>query len=539
MDIGTYKSRNNSITFSSNTKPFQNSHFNNNTTFPNNDNIETSSNSSLQNSSTNYTFENGVFEKQKGLSWPITGLFVVGDMAGGGLVALPTAIVQLGIGFGIGISLIMNLLTMLTSLMLGASWNILIRRWPEYRSHCRKPYPEMAYRAIGPFYKTIVSLCIDLTQFGIAVVYLLLSAKNIHDAIKSFSNADISFCYVIIIVAACLLPALFLKSPQDFWGAVVLAMFTTAAAIILILIGSASDYAICHQSHHLPDFKLTNYFLGLGTLIASYGGHSAFPTIQHDMKKPTDFYKSTFLAFSILFCMYTPVSLMGFLTYGDALRESVINSIQIQWIQQAVNLLITIHCILTLTIVLNPLNQDIEDLLNVPHEFGIKRVLVRTGTMICVTFLAESVPNFGPMLDLMGGTTLALTCLILPPLFYVFLFAGEKRAERLKLSRGGFSDETDNEHLTFGQMFQEIPKYIFIICVIIAAIGAIGGAAATYSAIKELSTTQFKVPCYIQPFVSSDDSEGNTTSTNCCGRYQNLTTHDDVTCSSAKLDFYG
>uniref|UniRef100_A0AC35EYX8 Amino acid transporter transmembrane domain-containing protein n=1 Tax=Panagrolaimus sp. PS1159 TaxID=55785 RepID=A0AC35EYX8_9BILA len=138
-------------------------------------------------------------------------------MAGGGLVALPTAMIQLGIIFGITFSLIMNLITMITSFMLGACWNILIRRWPEYRSHCRKPYPEMAYRAMGPLCKTLVSLCIDLTQFGIAVVYLLLSAKNIHDAIKSFSDADISFCYVILIVAVCLMPILFLKSPQDFW----------------------------------------------------------------------------------------------------------------------------------------------------------------------------------------------------------------------------------------------------------------------------------------------------------------------------------
>ena len=160
-----------------------------------------------------------------------------GDMAGGGLVALPTAMIQLGIVFGMSFLLIMNLLTMFTSFMLGSSWNILVRRWPEYRTHCRKvsllgwnfsnvrcfqPYPEMAYRAMGPLCKTLVSLCIDLTQFGIAVVYLLLSAKNIHDAIKSFSDKEISFCYVILIVAVCLMPILFLKSPQDFWWAVVL-----------------------------------------------------------------------------------------------------------------------------------------------------------------------------------------------------------------------------------------------------------------------------------------------------------------------------
>ena len=34
--------------------------------------------------------------KSHGLGWFVTGLFVVGDLAGGGLVALPTAMIQSG-----------------------------------------------------------------------------------------------------------------------------------------------------------------------------------------------------------------------------------------------------------------------------------------------------------------------------------------------------------------------------------------------------------------------------------------------------------
>ncbi|VDK22163.1 unnamed protein product [Anisakis simplex] len=34
--------------------------------------------------------------KEKGLGWFITGLFVIGDIAGGGIIALPAALIQMG-----------------------------------------------------------------------------------------------------------------------------------------------------------------------------------------------------------------------------------------------------------------------------------------------------------------------------------------------------------------------------------------------------------------------------------------------------------
>lgn len=70
--------------------------------------------------------------------------------------------------------------------------------------------------------------------------------------------------------------------------------------------------------------------------------------------------------------MYVPVQIVGYITYGNSLRESIINSLQYRWIQQSVNMLITVHCILTLTIMFNPLNQEAEDLLRVPQRKLIK-----------------------------------------------------------------------------------------------------------------------------------------------------------------------
>ncbi|KAK6036633.1 hypothetical protein COOONC_25862 [Cooperia oncophora] len=93
-----------------------------------------------------------------------------------------------------------------TAYVLGLSWNILLNTWPEYREHCRKPYPEIGYRAMGRI---------------------------------------VNYCFVVIILAVCLLPITFLKSPQDFWWAVVIAMITTSCAVVLIIVGASLDYGLC------------------------------------------------------------------------------------------------------------------------------------------------------------------------------------------------------------------------------------------------------------------------------------------------------
>lgn len=80
-------------------------------------------------------------------------------------------------------------------------------------------------------------------------------------------------------------------------------MVTTSIAVILILIGANFDYKLCSSSYQQPESTIYNFFLAIGTFIFAYGGHAAFPTIQHDMKNPNDFTKSSILAFLSKFCV--------------------------------------------------------------------------------------------------------------------------------------------------------------------------------------------------------------------------------------------
>ncbi|CAD5217338.1 unnamed protein product [Bursaphelenchus xylophilus] len=475
---------------------------------------------------------NGEFIKDSGMNWVVAALFLVGDMAGGGIVALPTAVQQCGFVGGIILCIIMALCATVSAVLLGKSWEHLPVRWPEYRLHCRKPYAEIGYRALGHRVKTSVSVCLNITQFGICVVFLLLAAKNIHDFVFSFWSGVPGVCVIILVLGIALLPISFLKSPEDFWWAIVAGMFSTAIAVALIIVGASSDYATCNPQRHEPTFNIFNLFVAFGTVVFTFGGHSTFPTIQHDMTRPSQFTKSSITAFITICIFYAPVVIVAYLSYGDSLRDSVIPSIQTEWIQQAVNMMIAAHCILTLTLMINPLNQETEEFFNVPHHFGVKRITVRAAMMCAIVFMAETVPNFGPVLNLMGASTVTLTCVIFPSIFYLFIKANEKK-----------SAETGREELcSFREMVDRTDRRVLVLCTCIVIVGILGGIAATVSAVREITTTSFEVPCYMRNLIAQAQNGSSETSTNCCGAFQNITVSGKAPagyCSKPNLDYYG
>lgn len=170
---------------------------------------------------------------------------------------------------------------------------------------------------------------LQVTQFGTAVVFVLLAAKNGENMLHANFGTHVSFCYMILIVGLLVFPFTLPKSPKDFWYAVVAAMISTTISVVLIIFGTVQDYEVCHKEVFYPSFNFSKTLMSFGTIMFSYGGHCAFPTIQHDMKKPHHFSRSIIIAFIIIFIFYLPVSMSGYFVYGSSLTDSIIPSIQV------------------------------------------------------------------------------------------------------------------------------------------------------------------------------------------------------------------
>jgi len=285
-------------------------------------------------------------------------------------------------------------------------------------------------------------------------------------------------------VAAILLPATYLGSPKDFWQVAFGAAGSTTIAVIIMIIGMSMTYSEhTEKDVTYPPPTFLNFILGYGTIMFAYCGQSAFPTIQHDMRRPDHFPKAIVRSYAVIFFYYLPVSILGYIVYGQHLGdkgvENVLRLLPKGWVQDTVTVLITLHVMFGFIIFVNPINQELESLFRVPSRFTPKRLIVRTATVLFIIFLAESIPAMSLLLDLVGGTAMAFLTLIFPGTFYLAL--------RWRTTTQVTPTDTP------------IRKWEYPVTAIIVLIGILGAIASVYAFITTAAQGDalFKVPCYI------------------------------------------
>ncbi|KIH56516.1 hypothetical protein ANCDUO_13305 [Ancylostoma duodenale] len=290
-------------------------------------------------------------------------------------------------------------------------------------------------------------------------------------------------------IGAAVWPFIMIKSPMDFWQAAVGAAISSTVAAVLIVVGAFHDAPICGQVVTYPEFSFKNLFLAYGTIAFAY----------------------------VILIVYLVVSITGYSVYGASMRNTVIPSLQITWLSQLVNLMITVHVLPTIIIVFCPLAQQVEEWTGVPsRHFGFRRFATRSLLLFGCIFTAESIPHFGVFLDLVGGSTITLMTMLMPSVFYLFLFASEKKRMDLINTMQISPDSPDDQ---FAGIYVKFASF--------SVFGVIGGIAASSSAIMELLDAKMAPPCYVQWLTTGFGMAPNTGgSTHCCGPYLNVTVGD-------------
>ncbi|KAK3787089.1 hypothetical protein RRG08_013466 [Elysia crispata] len=219
-----------------------------------------------------------------GMNVMTTAVFIVGQVAGCGVLALPKALNDTG-WIGLAVIVMIAGVSVYTGVLLGRCWILLRERRSLSLDHeARQPYPAIGQAAFGKHCRWLVSFCVDFTCFGATVVFLLLASQNIEQLLAR-SGLEISFCVWLTIVAAVLCPLSWLGTPKDFWQIGLMAALTTAIACLMILVQLVIDAPEMPRAFHGP-IQAEDFLASFGIISFGLTGHESFPTIQVDMRRP-------------------------------------------------------------------------------------------------------------------------------------------------------------------------------------------------------------------------------------------------------------
>ncbi|XP_045125061.1 amino acid transporter AVT1B-like isoform X2 [Portunus trituberculatus] len=358
---------------------------------------------------------------------------------------------------------------------LGKSWVILEERWPEtYKGAVRQPYMDISERSLGKVGRSITLWSVVLNLFGTTNVHLILISEMLAAVVQTEAGACFTKCHALIVVGACLIPITWLGSPKDFWQASILAVVSTAAAVVVILVQIFLEEDLPTPTY--PNPTLVSFARGFGSILFSFGGAAVFPTIQNDMSDRSQFWKSVIIGFTGILSLYLPVALVGYIKLGDAVESNVIMSVTMTPIVIVAIAMEIVNLMCTFLISSNTVYQSIEELINVPKRFGPRRCIVRAVIVILQILIGLAVPNFGKILNLIGGSLITLCTFVLPPVMYMRL-VGDRSNKNWKK--------------------RTLPAWERAFLIEIIIVGVIGGVLATIIAVYDVVTASFDGNCFI------------------------------------------
>ena len=316
-------------------------------------------------------------EKTKGLSTTTAIFFIVGDVIGAGVVALPYAM-KLVSWFGVPMFLFCSLLMCYCGLLLARACAKMMINLD--RKHLRDPYPRLGLEATGKRGKYITTFSLAISQVLGCIVFILLAGEILFelfpsspwDHLSDRNQLRIWFCSCGVF----LLPFTFLGTPKDFQGIGFFAMVTSGMAVLFIVV--MLIYISLYTVNNSKNIKVTGegFLQSFGIVLFGFGGVSIFPTIQNDMKNPKDFVTSVSIGYSIVTFTYIAITLMAYIVLGDLIREDLLTTLSHLEFYHSKHVFGTLciaaqacicgHVLCAFVLNMNPIYQQFEGIIGIP-----------------------------------------------------------------------------------------------------------------------------------------------------------------------------
>ncbi|XP_058063774.1 proton-coupled amino acid transporter 1-like [Anopheles bellator] len=287
-----------------------------------------------------------------------------------------------------------------------------------------------------------VNVFICLTQLGLCCVYFVFISSNVKQLYDYYGVVFDVHWHMLIILLPMALPALITNLKYLAW-------FMTVGNTCMVLgIGityyytvqdlppvSASTRALVGSWRTLP--------LYFGTAIFAFEGIALVLPLKSAMRNPANFSRPfgvLNVGMTVVTMLFATTGFLGYLKWGDTVKGSLtLNLPDGELLAQSVKLMISTGVLLgyslqffvAIQIMLPAVRRRFDPL----HRHPMRVELTFRMLMVLLTFLiAESVPNLGAFISLIGALCSTALALIWPPVIEMTLLAATSPGEKSQLT---------------------------------------------------------------------------------------------------------
>ncbi|XP_004489582.1 lysine histidine transporter 1-like isoform X2 [Cicer arietinum] len=366
---------------------------------------------------------------KRNAKWWYSAFHNITAMVGAGVLGLPYAMSKLGWGPGVTILTISWIITLYTL-------------WQMVEMHEMIPgkrfdrYHELGQHAFGKKLGLYIVVPQQLVvEIGVNIVYMVTggtSLQKFHNTVCS-SCKKIKLTYFIMIFASVHfvlshLPNFNSISGLSLAASVMSFSYSTISWAASIDKGIQENVQYGYKSHSKAGTTF-DFFNALGTIAFAYAGHNVVLEIQATIpstpQKPSKvpMWRGVVVAYIIVAFCYFPVAIIGYLVFGNEVKDNILISLEKpKWLIATANLFVVIHVIGSYQIYAMPVFDMIETLLVKKFKFEpnkLVRFVVRNVYVAFTMFIAITFPFFDGLLGFFGGFVFAPTTYFLPCILWM------------------------------------------------------------------------------------------------------------------------
>lgn len=345
-------------------------------------------------------------------AWQFTVLLILADTVGTGVLSLPSALAQLGWGFGL------TILAASIPIFWLAGYLVM---------HCHlaiptsRTYGDVGGKLLGPVGRAMGYIVVYGIGFTALSSYSLVIAQNIQNL---FYDQHLCLYWAYLIAFCLVFPFNQLRTMHNITLLSLLSFAAILAVVAICLVFLFMDGAACNGSAS-PALDYYNTFGALGSFIWAYAGVSYYLEMLAEMKQPEDFAtKAGTGALLLSTSLYALTISMTYAKCGENTPDSVVDVIPDGPWKRIASVLIIFHIMVTYAI-----NNQVTVRgffsatgLSVGLEPGLKGRLVWciaasiiSGLAMCLTMAIPQFDNFNGLV----GNFCAAGCMLFPGLFFL------------------------------------------------------------------------------------------------------------------------